>query len=107
MITVTEKAFEKIEQSIGGREGPQSIRVFRTEGDWKGPHLSMAFDDPKDDDQIITERGITFIIEKTLFDRAKPINIDYVESVLGPGFVLKSELFKDKQVLCGAICESC
>jgi iron-sulfur cluster assembly protein len=33
-----------------------------------------------------------YIIEKELFDKAKPIRIDFVESLLGSGFKLTSNL---------------
>jgi len=54
----------------------------------------MALDEQKENDQVFTEKGVTFIIEKELFDRAQPISIDYVHSTLGSGYKIKSELMK-------------
>ena len=110
MFEVSEEASEKIKQFLKGREGLQSIRILMTEGGWKGPYLVMALDDQKDTDEIFTERGVTFLVEKSLFERVKPISIDYTHSTLGSGYTLKSELMKGMKgvgVGCHEICNSC
>jgi iron-sulfur cluster assembly accessory protein len=109
MFKVSEEALEKIKQFLEGREGLQPIRILMTEGGWKGPYLVMALDEQKKDDEVFTERGVTFLIEKTLLERIKPIRIDYTHSTLGSGFTLKSELMKNaKDVsVCHEICGSC
>jgi iron-sulfur cluster assembly protein len=107
MFEVIEKASEMIKQFLEGREGPQSIRILLTEGGWKGPHLVMALDEPKEDDHVFTEKGVTFLMEKALLDRTKPISIDYVRNAMGGGYMLKSELLKTHSVECQDICETC
>lgn len=107
MFEVTEKASEMIKNLLEGSEGSKSIRILMTEGGWKGPYLVMAFDEQKENDQIFTEKGIKFLIAKALFDQVKPISIDYVESALGNGYMVKSEPLKSAGELCGSICESC
>lgn len=107
MFEVTDKAMEMIQKTLDGNQGPKNVRVLTTEGGWKGPYLVLAFDEQKEDDQVFTEKGVTFVIKKTLFDQAKPVKIDYVESALGPGYIIKSELFKDMGGVCSSICESC
>ena len=77
-----------------------------TEGGWKGPYLVMALDEQKDNDEVFTERGATFLIEKALFDRVKPMSIDYTHSTLGSGYTLKSELMKCVTVGYHEICNS-
>ena len=61
----------------------------------------MALDEPQASDEVFNEKGIKFIIEKELFDRAKPISVDFVQSAMGAGFMIKSELSK------GEGCGSC
>jgi len=109
MFEVSEEASEQIKQFLKGREGLQSIRILMTEGGWKGPYLVMALDQQKKDDEVFTERGVTFLIKKTLFERVKPIRINYTHSTLGSGYTLESELKKDmKDVsVCHEICGSC
>ena len=107
MFEVSEKASEAIKHFLEGREGPQSIRILMTEGGWKGPYLVMALDEPKENDQVFSERGATFLIEKELFDRVKPISIDYVLNAMGGGYMLKSELLNGVGCECDSICETC
>ncbi len=52
----------------------------------------MALDGPLASDETFTEQGVTFVIDKKLFEDARPISIDFVESAMGAGFLLKSAL---------------
>ncbi len=65
----------------------------------------MALDESKENDEVFNEKGITFVIEKKLFEEAKPISIDFVQSPMGAGFAIKSELSKGGG--CGSSCGSC
>jgi Fe-S cluster assembly iron-binding protein IscA len=110
VFEVSEEASEKVKQFLEGREGLQVIRVLTTEGGWRGPYLVMALDEQKEDDEVFTKRGVTFVIEKALFERVKPIRIGYTHSTLGSGYTLESELMKDMKgvsVGCHDICNSC
>jgi iron-sulfur cluster assembly protein len=110
MFEVSEEASEKIKQFLEGRDGLQAIRVLMTDGGWRGPYLVMALDEQKEDDEVFTERGVTFVIEKALLDRVKPVRIGYTHSTLASGYTLESELMKDMKgvnVGCHEICDSC
>jgi len=85
MFEVSEEASQKIKQFLEGRKGLQSIRILMTEGGWRGPYLVMALDEQRENDEIFTERGLTFLIDKALFKRVKPIRIGYTHSTLGAG----------------------
>ena len=52
----------------------------------------MALDEPQEKDMTFTDKGITFAVEKDLFEKAKPIRIDFVESAGGSGFKITSSL---------------
>jgi Fe-S cluster assembly iron-binding protein IscA len=52
----------------------------------------MALDEQQDNDITFTDRNMNYIIEKELFDKAKPIRIAFEESLLGSGFQLTSSL---------------
>jgi len=62
----------------------------------------MALDEPQATDEMFDEKGIRFVIEKELFDRAKPISVDFVQGATGAGFMIKSELSKSDG--CGSSC---
>jgi Fe-S cluster assembly iron-binding protein IscA len=61
----------------------------------------MALDEPKVNDEVIKDKEITYLIEKELFNQAKPINIDFVDSAMGSGFSITSNMQK------GDSCGSC
>jgi len=52
----------------------------------------MALDEPRDDDQVFEMNELTYMINKDLFERVKPINVDFVESAMGSGFSIQSNL---------------
>ena len=52
----------------------------------------MALDGPLASDETFTEQGVTFVVDKKLLEDAKPISIDFIESAMGSGFLLKSGL---------------
>jgi len=61
----------------------------------------MALDEPKDDDERVDNNGITYLINKQLWEQAKPVTVDFVESSYGSGFSISSSLAK------GGSCGSC
>ncbi len=54
----------------------------------------MALDEPRKEDSVFTEGGITYVVEKSLYERVKPIKIDFVDTEMGSGFRLSSNLAK-------------
>jgi Fe-S cluster assembly iron-binding protein IscA len=63
----------------------------------------MALDEPKDNDEIFSEKGLTFLVDKELLVTAKPISIEFVETPTGGGFAIKSALSnKEKDNACGS-----
>jgi Fe-S cluster assembly iron-binding protein IscA len=65
----------------------------------------MALDEPQENDEIIKEKDITFLIQKELLDKVKPIIVDFIESPVGSGFRLSSNLQAGGN--CGSSCSSC
>ena len=62
----------------------------------------MALDEPLEDDEILEDNGMTSLINKDLFEQAKPINIDFTESAMGSGFSISSSM--EAGVECGGSC---
>jgi iron-sulfur cluster assembly protein len=108
MVEVSEGAIKKIKQFLEEQEGPGAIRILMTEGGWRGPYLVLGLDKQKENDQVFEKEGVTFVIEKTLLDKARSVKIDYVESAMGSGYTLKSDLLKDIFEGCEApLCQTC
>jgi Fe-S cluster assembly iron-binding protein IscA len=61
----------------------------------------MALDEPKGDDEVVKEDGVTYLINKQLFEQVKPLTVDFVDSAHGSGFSIQSSLAK------GGSCGSC
>lgn len=53
----------------------------------------MALDESqKEKDVTFMDQGITFAVEKDLYEKTKPIRLDFVESASGSGFKITSSL---------------
>ena len=110
MFKVSDEASARINEFVKGQEGLKKVRILVTEGGWRGPYLVMALDEQKDTDQVFEDRGVTFLVDKTLFERVKPISIDYVQSTLGSGYILESKLVDQIKGIfagCRNICDNC
>ena len=66
----------------------------------------MALDEPKETDKVIEDNGLTFLIDKSLFEEAQPITVDFMDSAMGSGFKLSSGLASAGGG-CGGSCSSC
>lgn len=64
----------------------------------------MALDEPKDDDQVFEVNDLKYVINKDLFDQVKPINVDFVDTAMGSGFSIQSNL--NAGAGCGSSCSS-
>jgi iron-sulfur cluster assembly protein len=52
----------------------------------------MALDEPKEDDAIFNESGITYTISKQLYEQVKPIKVEYVDTARGSGYRISANL---------------
>jgi len=91
MLEVTEKALNFLMNLMERVEGDQKIRLSMVE-DCGGNALGLVLDQPHDDDEVIVIQGITFLIAKDLYEKAKPIGIDFIEYTPGAGFKITSNL---------------
>ena len=54
----------------------------------------MALDESQEGDEIFNQNGLTFMIEKGLYEQVKPIKVDFVETSRGSGYSIESSLQK-------------
>lgn len=67
--------------------------------------MGMALDEPKENDEVFSESGVTFLVNKDLLDSVKPISVEFVETPRGSGFAVKSALTnKGKDDNCCGTC---
>jgi len=100
MFEISDKAAEAIKGFLKGQQGPQAIRIVMNQGGCcGGPSLGMALDEATDSDEPFTDKGLTFLVRKELFNKVQPISIEFVESPMGAGFMVHSAL-SDKEGDC-------
>ena len=52
----------------------------------------MALDEPNDKDQVVELDGLTYLVDGTLLNQARPIKVDYLEDGHCSGFSITSML---------------
>ncbi len=51
---------------------------------------------------MFDEKGLTYLIEKDLYENVKPIKVDFVDTPMGTGFNIESNMKKESE--CGGSC---
>jgi len=64
----------------------------------------MALDESTPNDDVFEDRGVTYLVEKDLFEKVKPIAVEFITTPRGSGFKLTSSL--SQEGACGS-CTSC
>jgi len=95
MIQVTESAIEAVTEYFASMD-VKPIRIFLTQG-CGGQQLAMALDEVKSSDAVHDAGKFQFIMDRSLLDQAKPVQIDYANL----GFKISSNLEL------GGGCQSC
>ncbi len=87
-ITLSDKAVEKIGELLGGQEGStdQALRVAVRGGGCSGFQYALAFDKPKDDDNLFEVDGVAVVVDKVSMQFVFGSEVDYVEGLQGAGF---------------------
>jgi Fe-S cluster assembly iron-binding protein IscA len=62
----------------------------------------MALDESKEEDHVFDDRELTYVIDKQLFEQVKPIKLDYVNTPMGAGFKIDSNMQPSPS--CGGSC---
>jgi Fe-S cluster assembly iron-binding protein IscA len=64
----------------------------------------MALDGAKEDDETFEDQGLTFVMESALYEKVKPVTVEYVSTPMGAGFQIASSLAKTQA--CGSSCST-
>ena len=87
-ITLSDKAVEKIGELLGSQPdgSEQALRVAVRGGGCSGFQYALAFDKPKDDDNVFEVDGVAVIVDKVSMQFVFGSEVDYVEGLQGAGF---------------------
>ena len=87
-ITLTDKAAEKIGELLSGQPegGEQALRVAVRGGGCSGFQYALAFDKPKDEDNVFEVDGVAVVVDKVSMQFVFGSQVDYVEGLQGAGF---------------------
>ncbi|MFQ5847863.1 MAG: iron-sulfur cluster insertion protein ErpA [Candidatus Methylomirabilales bacterium] len=91
MLTVTEAAAAKLKDLMAqdGIEG-QGLRVRVMGGGCSGYQYQMAFDSPREGDQVIEQEGVKVVIDPKSLLFLTGAEIDFHDGLTGAGFAIKN-----------------
>jgi len=91
-ITLTEKAAEHVREIMQKNNRTQAaLRVYVSGGGCSGFRYGMALDESVNDgDDVVEAHGVKIVVDPESSTYLDGINIDYVESPTGGGFVINN-----------------
>jgi iron-sulfur cluster assembly protein len=91
-ITLTEVAAGKVRELLSGQEDSQgqALRVAVRGGGCSGFQYALAFDRPKDDDNVFEVDGVSVVVDKVSMQFVFGSEVDYVEGLQGAGFAVNN-----------------
>jgi Fe-S cluster assembly iron-binding protein IscA len=91
-LLITDRARKAVGQALAGQVGPASIRLSLGTGACSWPSFRLTFDQLENDDFVLREDGVDWVIPQDLRDRCGAISIDHVPDGQGERFSITSEL---------------
>ena len=91
-IALTDKAADKIKELLGGQEdgADQVLRVAVRGGGCSGFQYALAFDKPRDDDNVFENKGVAVVVDKVSMQFVFGSEVDYVDGLQGAGFAVNN-----------------
>jgi iron-sulfur cluster insertion protein len=91
MVTITDKAQEKIRELMVEEKDSVGLRIYVRGGGCHGYQYGMAFESKVGDDDTIIEKGdVQVIMDSQSAPLLSGSEVDYVDSVQGSGFAIKN-----------------
>ncbi|GIW71382.1 MAG: iron-sulfur cluster insertion protein ErpA [Planctomycetota bacterium] len=87
-ITITEKAIRKVHQFMADDASNQgkALRVYVEGGGCAGFQYGLAFDDPRETDEVIPSEGFDIVVDPMSQTYLDGCSIDFVDGLYGSGF---------------------
>jgi iron-sulfur cluster assembly protein len=89
MITLTDKGAEKVREFLASQSAvaeTAGLRVGVRGGGCSGFQYALAFDEQRDEDTVIEDKGIRLLVDRPSLPYVKGSVIDFVDGMQGAGF---------------------
>jgi iron-sulfur cluster assembly protein len=93
MITLTDKAAEKVNEFMSAQTGTvetAGLRVGVRGGGCSGFQYLLAFDEERDGDIIVEDHGIRLLVDGPSIPYVRGSTVDYVDGLQGAGFKVEN-----------------
>jgi iron-sulfur cluster insertion protein len=91
MVTITEKAEQKIKELMTEEKDVAGLRVYVRGGGCHGYQYGMSFESKIGDDDTVIEKGdVKVIMDSQSAPLLSGAEVDYVDSLQGSGFSIKN-----------------
>lgn len=92
MINVTENALKHIREAMAAEGKPGlSLRLYVEGGGCSGLQYGLAFEEQGNEgDEVVSQDGISILIDRFSAPYLKGITVDYVSSLAGSGFKISN-----------------
>ena len=90
-LSITEKAAEKVKAALEKQgKADAALRLYVAGGGCSGFQYGLAFDKQNGDDHVIEAHGVKVLVDDQSAQYVDGSEIDYVESVMGEGFMVNN-----------------
>jgi iron-sulfur cluster assembly accessory protein len=89
-ITMTDRAAEKIQQLLAGKDKGNGLRVRIVEGGCSGFEYKMAIDTPAPEDEVFERSGARILLDPESFTHLNGTELDYKNDLMQSGFVFNN-----------------
>jgi iron-sulfur cluster assembly protein len=90
MVTLTDKAAEKVKEFMNGESADQGLRVAIRGGGCSGFQYALAFDQKRDGDEVFEHSGIKLLVDSESIPFVNGSEVDYVDGLQGAGFAVNN-----------------
>lgn len=113
-MVVSPLAVQQVKSLLQGQKSGMAVRVFVQLGGGggccgggMGPQFGMAFDKPKNGDEILQVDGVKFVVDPYSSEFLQGAHIDYVQTPEESGFKITNPNLPMSEAGAGGGCGSC
>ena len=91
MLSFTDKSVAQIRQlEVERAQEGQLLRIFVDAGGCSGFEYGMSFDEIKEEDKVLENNGVSFLIDETSLEYLNGSVVDFDDGLNGKGFDIQN-----------------